>query len=58
MSATVFYYWVVGSMIHTHIRYGLPMQALLTLFAGLACWRIKDLVISRKLRSKVSEARP
>jgi len=58
MSATVFYYWVVGSMIHTHIRYGLPMQALLTLFAGLACWRIKDLVISRKLVSKVSEARP
>jgi 4-amino-4-deoxy-L-arabinose transferase-like glycosyltransferase len=58
MSATVFYYWVVGSMIHTHIRYGLPMQALLTLFAGLACWRIKDLVISRRVSSKVSEARP
>ena len=58
MSATVFYYWVVGSMMHTHIRYGLPMDALLTVFAGLACWRIKEWVISRKRSSKVSEARP
>jgi hypothetical protein len=57
MSATVFYYWVVGSLMHTHIRYGLPMHALLTVFAGLACWRIKEWVVSRK-RSKVSEARP
>lgn len=40
ISTTVFYYWVVGSLIHTHIRYGLPMQALLTVFAGVACWRI------------------
>lgn len=36
---TVFYYLVVGSLIHTHIRYGLPMHALLTIFAGFAvCW--------------------
>ncbi|MDX6384461.1 MAG: hypothetical protein QOK48_2034 [Blastocatellia bacterium] len=49
MWATVFYYWVVGSLIHTHIRYGLPMQALLTVFAGVACWRISR---------RVSEARP
>jgi 4-amino-4-deoxy-L-arabinose transferase-like glycosyltransferase len=54
MSATVFYYWVVGSLMHTHIRYGLPMHALLTVFAGLACWRIKGFVVGRK----VSEARP
>jgi 4-amino-4-deoxy-L-arabinose transferase-like glycosyltransferase len=47
MSATVFYYWVVGSMMHTHIRYGLPMHALLTIFAGLACWRIKEFVVAR-----------
>lgn len=58
MSATVVYYWVVGSLIHTHIRYGLPMHALLTVFAGLACWRIKDFAVSRKLFSEVSEARP
>jgi 4-amino-4-deoxy-L-arabinose transferase-like glycosyltransferase len=56
MSATVFYYWLVGSLMHTHIRYGLPMHALLTVFAGLACWRIKEWVVSRK-RSTVSEAR-
>ncbi len=51
VSATVFYYWVVGSMMHTHIRYGLPMHALLTVFAGLACWRIKEFVVSRKFSS-------
>ena len=49
MSATVFYYLVVGSMMHTHIRYGLPMHALLTIFAGLAGWRIKEFAVSRKL---------
>jgi 4-amino-4-deoxy-L-arabinose transferase-like glycosyltransferase len=41
---TIFYYLVVGSLIHTHIRYGLPMHALLTIFAGLALIRIKDFV--------------
>ena len=35
MMATVFYYLVVGSLIHTHIRYGLPMQALLTIFGAV-----------------------
>lgn len=40
--ATVVYYLVVGSLMHTHIRYGLPMHALLTIFAGLALWRLKD----------------
>jgi hypothetical protein len=38
-------------LIHTHIRYGLPMQALLTIFAGLALWRLKELLVSRKLSS-------
>jgi 4-amino-4-deoxy-L-arabinose transferase-like glycosyltransferase len=53
MSATVFYYWVVGSLIHTHIRYGLPMQALLTVFAGVACWRINAFVVKtlKRLRA-------
>lgn len=41
---TVFYYLVVGSLIHTHIRYGLPMYALLTIFAALALIKIKDLL--------------
>ncbi len=58
MSATVFYYWVVGSMMHTHIRYGLPMHALLTVFAGLACWRLKQLVVDRKVILEVSKGRP
>jgi hypothetical protein len=48
LMATVLYYLVVGSMIHTHIRYGLPMHALLTIFAALALWRLKDLVVSRR----------
>ena len=51
LMATVLYYLVVGSMIHTHIRYGLPMHALLTIFAGFAVWRLKELAISRKLSS-------
>jgi hypothetical protein len=32
----VFYYLVIGSLIHTHIRYGLPMHALLVVFAGVS----------------------
>jgi len=51
LMATVFYYLVVGSLIHTHIRYGLPMHALLTIFAALALWRLKDFAVSRKLSS-------
>ena len=33
--STVVYYLVVGSALHTEIRYGLPMQSLLFVFAGL-----------------------
>ncbi|HYX29540.1 MAG TPA: glycosyltransferase family 39 protein [Pyrinomonadaceae bacterium] len=42
--ATVFYYLVIGSLIHTHIRYSLPMQALLTIFAALAMIQIVDVI--------------
>ena len=42
LMATVFYYLVVGSLIHTHIRYGLPMHALLCVFAGLTLWRLTE----------------
>jgi hypothetical protein len=34
--ATVFYYLVLGSGAHTEIRYTLPMQGMLFVFAGLA----------------------
>jgi len=33
--STIIYYLVVGSGLHTEFRYGLPMQALLFVFAGL-----------------------
>lgn len=33
--STVLYYLIVGSALHTEIRYGLPMHALLIVFAGL-----------------------
>jgi 4-amino-4-deoxy-L-arabinose transferase-like glycosyltransferase len=37
--ATVFYYLVTLAVGHSEIRYGLPMQALLFVFAGIAvCW--------------------
>jgi len=42
LMATVFYYLVLASMIHTHVRYGLPMHALLTIFAALTLWRLKE----------------
>jgi 4-amino-4-deoxy-L-arabinose transferase-like glycosyltransferase len=54
--ATVLYYLVVGSLMHTHIRYGLPMHALLTIFAGLALWRLKDAAISYLQRKRELKA--
>ncbi|HKE56588.1 MAG TPA: glycosyltransferase family 39 protein [Pyrinomonadaceae bacterium] len=33
--STILYYLVVGSSLHSEIRYGLPMQALLFVFAGV-----------------------
>jgi 4-amino-4-deoxy-L-arabinose transferase-like glycosyltransferase len=41
---TVFYYLVIGSLIHSHIRYGLPMQMLLCIFAAVTLTKIADLV--------------
>jgi len=34
--STILYYLVVGSALHTEYRYGLPMQSLLFVFAGVA----------------------
>jgi hypothetical protein len=51
--ATVFYYLVTLAVGHSEIRYGLPMQALLFVFAGLAVSWLDSLV----MRRRVSEAR-
>jgi Dolichyl-phosphate-mannose-protein mannosyltransferase len=56
----ILYYLVVGSLLHTELRYGLPMQALLFIFAGLAVerivWSLKSGVWSRK-RTSDSDSR-
>jgi hypothetical protein len=54
--AGVFYYLVIGSLIHTHIRYGLPMQALLTVFAGTALFHLTTLPGRRNVKRRVSSA--
>ena len=40
--SVILYYLIVGSMLHTELRYGLPMQALLFIFAGLAVAKIVE----------------
>jgi hypothetical protein len=42
--ATVFYYLIVGCFMHSEIRYSLPMQAVLFVFAGVAVIWINDRV--------------
>ena len=42
--AGVLYYLLIGSLIHTHLRYGLPMHALLTVFSGIAIFRFTGLL--------------
>jgi 4-amino-4-deoxy-L-arabinose transferase-like glycosyltransferase len=41
---TVLYYLVVGSFMHMEIRYGLPMQALLIIFAALTITKVADVL--------------
>lgn len=41
--ATVFYYLVIGSFVHMEIRYGLPMQAALLVFAAFAVVRVGEI---------------
>jgi hypothetical protein len=43
----ILYYLIVGSVLHTELRYGLPMQALLFVFAGRAVYRLGETVFSR-----------
>jgi hypothetical protein len=52
MLATVLYYLLVGSFMHTEIRYGLPMQAVLFVFAGLAVSHVPALVSKFKKQRK------
>jgi hypothetical protein len=40
----VLYYLIVGSILHTELRYGLPMQALLIVFAGVATSHLAEFV--------------
>lgn len=47
--ATVAYYLVVGSALHTEIRYGLPMQAVLFVFAGVV---VNSLIVLLKLHNE------
>jgi 4-amino-4-deoxy-L-arabinose transferase-like glycosyltransferase len=53
--SVILYYLIVGSMLHTELRYGLPMQALLFVFAGLTLaeivWSLKSGVWSQKRRN-------
>jgi hypothetical protein len=50
--ATILYYLVVGSSLHMEIRYGLPMQSLLLVFAGLAVCHLFDIVYATALRGR------
>ncbi|MDT4966693.1 MAG: hypothetical protein QOJ64_1430, partial [Acidobacteriota bacterium] len=43
----ILYYLIAGSPLHTELRYGLPMQALLFVFAGLAVTETGRIVESR-----------
>jgi 4-amino-4-deoxy-L-arabinose transferase-like glycosyltransferase len=53
---TVLYYLVVGSALHTEIRYGLPMQALLLIFAAFPVCYLYEIAISyqRSARKRVN----
>ncbi|HVG34235.1 MAG TPA: glycosyltransferase family 39 protein [Pyrinomonadaceae bacterium] len=50
---TALYYLIVGSFMHMEIRYGLPMQAVLIVFAALFASRIFELI--RDWRRRKSE---
>jgi hypothetical protein len=51
LMSTVLYYLIVGSALHTEYRYGLPMQALLFVFAGVAVSEVIG-VVRKALRSE------
>jgi 4-amino-4-deoxy-L-arabinose transferase-like glycosyltransferase len=49
--STILYYWIVGSALHTEIRYGLPMQALLFVFAAMTLSAAVELLRSLRASS-------
>jgi hypothetical protein len=51
---TILYYLIVGSFMHTEIRYGLPMQALLFIFAGITIEKILEVIERRQQFSNTS----
>ncbi|HEY6802625.1 MAG TPA: glycosyltransferase family 39 protein [Pyrinomonadaceae bacterium] len=51
--STILYYLIVGSALHTEIRYGLPMQALLFVFAAITLTAITKL--SRRFHAASSD---
>lgn len=55
--ATVLYYLLFGSFMHMEIRYVLPMQAMLLVFAGFAIYRIVEIVrdVIRRRRRAAGE---
>lgn len=56
--STIIYYLVIGSLMHTHIRYGLPMHALMTIFAGVFMNWIAELVARRKAQTALDAHHP
>ena len=53
----ILYYLIVGSILHTELRYGLPMQALMFVFAGVTIervWSLKSGVWSQKNKNSSS----
>lgn len=50
--ATVFYYLLFGTSLHSEIRYSLPMQAVLSVFAGVAVsWLISKMPPRKSVES-------
>lgn len=55
--ATVFYYLVPGSAAHTELRYVLPMQAVLLVFAGFALCRLVEIIDGARKRRRSASSK-
>lgn len=53
--ATILYYLLAGSALHMEIRYGLAMQSLLLVFAGLSLCRLAEILFRRVVNSETRE---
>lgn len=54
---TALYYLLTLSMLHSEIRYGLPMQAVLIVFAGLSAQRLIEMIPGVKTFTRKSPTR-